>query len=369
MIHLDKFIFEEFIQEQLVDINAKIISESLNCKVLQDLARQLKDLKAERQKEIDDEYDKDVQRWGHAYRSTNYNKVFREIFGRDIQWDKITDSDITKYEAKFTEDGKPDLDKKAEKEIRKALQSKSDCIVLIRDKEDKEFLYVILTWGYMYRLNGKGSWRSHPGDRVTGESTRRGYKELPQYEKIDMCKGKTIYFINKTGKDTNKIHMDRSFSKSGMIMLDPDSLKRLAEKNQERYKEILRKNRANRLNNDDLLEEAKKIIKKSTDYAIMVAKDPVRHADMISLVSSLAAYIYDEREYHSPRSSRDKGYYSGVDGLLPVITKYTSLVKDLAKNGGYDFQQRELKVAQEKMKKSIEKAKEYIKEIESKMDE
>ena len=94
MINLYSKIQDAFINEIFYEIDSNIIVESLNCKVLKELAKQLKQL-------YDDEKDaRNNQKYGSSY---NQNKKFKNIFfseyyseysiGR-IQWDKITDDDI-----------------------------------------------------------------------------------------------------------------------------------------------------------------------------------------------------------------------------------------------------------------------------------
>ena len=309
----------------------------------------------------DEEYEK---KYGWKSRSTTYSKNFKEIFSyyyNSVEWSEIQDKDIKRVE--FPEEG----DKNIEKEIRSVLKGKQNCII-VKDSEDKNFLYVIFSQGDMYKLNGKGSW-NHAGQALRERSGRQ-WKDIPQKDKIDYCKGNICYFIETGVAKGNLIskQSERRKSREGMIYLDPESLKSIAKQNIERYKEILRKNRAAKVDDDELLIEAKSIIKKCADYAVMVAKDPIRHADLIELVSSLSAWIYDKRTYHSGSGRNSQGYYSGVNGLLPTMMSYIKLIKSLSK-GGYEFEQRELKAAQENMKKAVEEAKNTIKLIEDKLDE
>lgn len=364
MKNLNNIIKEVKIFNEFVEIDSNIICESLQCKLLQDLAKQLLDIKAQNQKDIDDEFKKDEERgWSSTWKRSNNSKVFKEIFGRvDIEWDKVTDGDISKIPAS------DEPDKNQDKQIRDVLKGKTKYLILVKDKEDKKFLYYIDNWTYLWQLIKRG-YNSLPGDRLHNYVGRQT-KDLTQAEKISYCRGKNIYFIDyaKYQKGAQDKQIDRRNARSGMILLDPDSLRRLAEDNVKRYKEIIRKNKANNLNNDKLLNEAKKIIQQAATYATIVAKDPIRHADLIRDVSKLSTWIYDRRRYVSGNSPKYPGYYTGVDGLLPAMMDYTKIVPDLAKNGGYDFQQKELNNAQEHMKKAIEECKKMIEEIEKKLD-
>ena len=363
MERLNSFLYNEFISEELENIDSKLIYESLKCQFLIDLAKALKDNKTAEREEKRKEDEEHKKKYGWESHSSVYSKNFKEIFGyyyNAVEWSEIEDKDITKYE--LPKEG----DKKVEKIIRDTLKGSPKCIV-VKDSEDKDFLYVIFTQGDMYKLNGRQY--SHAGEKLVTRQGRQ-WKDIPQKDKIDYCKGKNIYVIDvQVAKDNlRKKQNERYGNKQGIVYFDPDSLKRIAEENKKRYEEILRKRKANRVNDDELLKEAKTIIKKCADYAVMVAKDPIRHADLIQLVSTLSKWIYDKREYHSG-SGRNQGYYSGVNGLLPTMMKYIDCINSMAKNGGYSFEERDLKTAQENMKKAVEEAKKQIDLIESKIDE
>jgi len=362
MNNLINTIKQTILTEEFKAIDAEIVCESLNCKLLQDLARQLKDIKAKKQEEIEKKYKEEQERWGYAYKDSNYNRTFKDIFGGNegIRWDKISDSDIKHVPASDK------MDKKDEKELKDVIKSTSKKIVLVKDKEDKEFIYAIYTWGYVYCLTDNG--KISAGQTIMKHGYRKT-KDLTNKEKFELCKGNNLYFVDVSNKvEGNQLKIERNAAKSGMILLDPDSLKKLAEQNVERYKKIMRENRAKNLNNDELINKAKKIINQVASYAAMVAKDPVRHADLLSDVSSLSQWIYDKKRYNQPTRYNKQGYYSGVNGLLPILMEYADLVKDLSNGGGYSFQNDKLTSIQKTMKESIEKAEAILKKIEDKIN-
>jgi len=365
---LINIIKQTILTEEFKAIDAEIVCESLNCKLLQDLARQLKDIKAKKQEEIEKKYKEEQERWGHAYKDSNYNKTFKDIFGGNegIRWDKISDSDITSIPAS------DEFSPKVKKELMSVIKSSSKNIVLIKDKEDKEFLYVIYTWGYVYYLtdNNNGYGYSKGAGQHVKHYGGRHTKDLTNKEKLELCKGNNIYLVDVSNKvEGQKLRQERNNEKSGMVLLDPDSLKQLAKENVERYKRIMRENRAKNLNNDELINRCKKIINQVASYATMVAKDPVRHADLLSDISSLSQWIYDKKRYNQPTRYNKQGYYSGVNGLLPMLMEYADLVKDLSTNGGYSFQNDKLTSIQKAMKESVEKAESLLKKIEDKINE
>lgn len=372
MKNINEFIKGYFIQEELAEIDANLVCESFNCQLLKDLAKQLKDQKDNEKKKNDEEYERKLKEyekngWGKPYRETHtYSQNFKKIFGGyygNIEWYKVTDKDITKIPAS------EDINKKADKEVRDVLKGKREAIILIKDKEDKEFVYVIFTAGQMFRLNN-GGYKEHPGSQLGYRTGSRAYnwKDLPQKEKIELCQHKNLYFIDTSNLriEWHKKRDDRYRNQQGIIMYDPESLSRIAQDNIRRYKEIIRKNKAKRENNDELIDECKTIIEKVAELSNIVAKDPISNADLISDLSSLSTWIYDKQ--HTDYSKYEKKYVTyGVPGILPTLISYTKLIKDIGDNGGYEHQQEELKRAKVNLQKGVDKAKELIQKIEEKM--
>lgn len=348
MKNLYSKIQDTFINELFNDIDSSIITESLNCKVLREVAQQLKDIKTQEKDENRN------SRWGSSFVNT---RQFKNLFASDIYicWDKITDDDVETYD--FTSMSEKEI-KKIEKDVRQVLQSKKKSIIIIYSPELKKYQYAFLSWGSVYNLVKSSSGQA---GRKFGYTTGGGtWREYPLKDKMDLVKDKILYFIDieNKGIEYSKIKNEREEAKRGMILLDPDSLKRMAENNLRRYKEIVAKNKANRLNNTALLNEVETIIHKVTNLAAEIAKAPVDNADLISPVNNMCAYIYDTKRY-MPGSGRNRpGYYAGVDGLLPLIAKYTKLLKDIQSDGGYDYQRKEFEETQKLLKKSIEKIKE-----------
>ena len=366
MKSINSFIYDYIINEEFMEIDSQLVCESFQCDLLKELAKQLKDQRDNEKKQNDDEYAKRLKEyeengWGTPYRNSSvYSRVFKQIFGGyegRIEWHSITDKDISKIPAS------DEPDKNADKSIRDVLRGSKYNIILVKDKEDKKFLYVIFTSGSMYALTNV-SYSKHAGD-ILGSRHGRQWKDLTQKEKIEICQGKNLYFIDakQSHEDYNKKTNDRYQSQQGLIMFDPESLKQIAQRNIERYKEIIRKNAASKKNNDALLDECEKVIKRAGELAVEVAKNPVVNADLIGDVSTLCAWIYDEQTYEYSKYQKKYVTY-GVPGILRTMMKYTKLVNELAKNGGYEHQQNELKVAEANLQKGVNKAKEIIEKIE-----
>lgn len=329
---LTNFINDIIIEDEFNKIDSQIVCESLECKILKDLAKQLLNLRNTQKTNIEN----DRKKYQDAHGGTWYpgldkpnNQTFKNIFGSryrtQVKWSEITDKDVTVYEPE-------QYDKKLEKLIRSVIKQQNDAMIITQDPETNLFEYVIFSSdGMMFQLSGdtssNGSWYS--GGNYAGKSTqvrtRGGSRDITQAEKIELTKNKRIYYIDLTGKydDYRKLWNDRYNSKLGVIEFDPESLRVIATKNVERYKKIVAQMKAKRENADELLEKCQKVINKVADLAVKVAKDAVVNADMIEPVARMTAYIYDKREYHPADRYTKKGYYSGVNGLLPAILSYT----------------------------------------------
>lgn len=354
MKQLVELIKEQFVYEKLEQINNEIITESLNASILKDLAKQLLDQINNEKKEKENE----------KYR-TIYNKSFKQIFGEaSIPWNEIEDKDIETIDAQTWNEKK--LKNANEKLIRSIIKCDKHAIIISRDPETKVFEYVILNWGNMFYLYpGKGGyWSNKNAGASTGQGGGRHYRDLNQREKIDLLNNKTLYIIDVSkymGQMTKK-RSDRFQSKQGVINFDPESLRRIARDNIERYKKILSQRKATNQNNDKLLDEANEIIKKISNITIQVAKDPLSYADVISKVATLSKYVYDERRYVQGYTRRQQGYYTGVNGLIPLVAKYVEAIKDA--KSGYDWGSKNIDSTVKVIQDTITKCKDLIKEIE-----
>lgn len=350
MKQLYESIKEQFIYEKLEQINCEIITESLNAKIIKELAKQLLDQINKEKK------DKENERY-----SSIYNQNFKQIFGQScIPWDKVEDKDITTIEAQTWDDKK--LKNTNEKLIRSVIRGDKEAIIIGRDPETKEFGLVVMNWGRVFLLHGNG-WGRHAGSEV-GNGYGRHYKDLTQREKIDLFNNKTLYIIDTSQLkiDYHKTKEERYKNKQGVIDFDPNSLRRIADENRERYKKIMAQNKAANTKNDKLLDETNEIIKKISDITIQVAKDPLSYADVLTKVATLSKYVYDERRYNPGRTPRQQGYYSGVNGLIPLIAKYTEAIKD--SKAGYQWGSKNIDLTVSEIQNTITKCQQMIDEIE-----
>lgn len=350
MKQLYESIKERFIYEYITNINNEIITESIKATIIKEVAKQLLDQINTEKKEK--EHD--------SYRSI-YNKSFKDIFGQSrICWDKLEDKDIQKIEAQTWDEEK--LKKQNEKLIRSIIKGDKQGIIISQNPETEKYEFVALNWGRVYYLTTT-RYRTHAGSDV-GSGYGRHYKDLTQREKIDLFSNKILYFIdtNQLIDNNDKIRNDRYQAKQGMINLDPYSLSKIAKDNVDRYKKIISQNKANNTKNDKLLDEAHEIIKKISEITIQVAKDPLSYADILSKIDILSKYVYDVRTYHAPRTSRDKGYYSGYNGLIPMIAKYIEAINDSKK--GYSWGSKDIDSTVKNIQDTITKCTDLLHEIE-----
>ena len=367
MKNLNDRIQEQFLEETFNNIDNQIINEKLECDVLKNVAKQLigqnktqnaniKIAKKKYQEETGNTY------WPGLDKSNNF--VFKQIFdnpygGQLVEWSKVTNKDVTVYEPE-------DVDKKTEKLVKEIINAKKEGIIIIQDPESNKFQYVIFTYGNVIRLEGSTNGDSHyygrgatAGERVGYHGPRGQFKDLTKSEKLELIQNKRIYYIDATGKrnEWNKTREARYKSQKGMIPLDPELVKKIAQDNVERYRKIITQMRAKRENADELLEQCHSVIQKISDLAIEVAKDAIAQADMISPVAQLTNCIYDKKQWNEPNRYRRQGYYSGVDGLLPMIVKYTEARAKAAQGSYAEMYKKDMDSAKQSLKDTLNKIK------------
>lgn len=354
MVNLIEYIKEELVQNILESINNEIICEKLNAQILKDLAAQLLNLK-NKSKENGD--------W-------KINKNFKEIFGSEyngelLEWDKISDSDITTIDAKTWEDEK--LAKKNEKLIRNALKDKTKSLIITKNPEINEFDWVIYPlWHDMVALtdnSAKSYTKKHAGDKTISLYGNRK-KDIKNADKIELCRNKTLYIIDCEDKikSIKDLKQKRYLDQKGSINFDPESLKRIARDNVERYKKIIAKNGLNRQHNDKLIDRCKTIIDKVAEISVKVAKDPIRYADNLYDVDILSQYVYGEVKYQS--TGKYSGYYSGKNGILPTLIKYAKNLKEGKTSTIYpEMYKKDMEANKKALEKSCDEAEQLIQKL------
>ena len=367
-----KYISEALVLDSMKQIDSEIIYEKLNCKILLDVANQIKSIRnteiSNKQKEIEDDiaknpsaskrYDQNDMvktKDGKKYKVSTRNNTFKSIFGNsNIEFDKISDSDVKVYEAD---------DKNHDKIVRKAAKGEPSKIYILQDPKTEQYKYYFDCWGYIIYLYESGSgWNKNYTGNKELERKGRQWVEPKQYEKVEMCKGLRIYEIDCSSKSSSQLRSKRYNDKAGIVWFDENSLKQYAKDNLERYKKIISQNKANRLNDDTLLSDIEKVIKKTAELAVECAKDPILNADVTPILSKLCPLIYGVKTYHSPQNYKQMGYYTGENGLLPQLNKYIDYLGRL-KKGTDSYYQQYFDETKKNLQDSLKKAKDLLKSI------
>lgn len=332
MKNLIENINENIIESMLTSIDMNILVESLQSSILTDLAKQMK----QNAKDNSDSW--------YAKSSS-----FKNLFGKDsIKWSEVTDDKFTIV----TVDAPEKERKEIEKKVRKLIKGDITGMVIVRDPKSKEFVYLIDNWGGLKNIKTTS--------RITGN---RRNSDLNQKEKLSYLEGYDIYFLDLTGLDTWDIRKKRHDEKRGMIELDDWSLSEIAKENVKRYKEIIAKNKAQKLAQEDNTSElVNEIIQRSMDIAAKVNKDVIKYADLLYPVEKMLLLIYDKQTY-----DRKDHKLEGSDGLLKAYASYIHN-KVNANRGSYaDMYQKDTEEALVRIKETIKKLDNLMDEIEEKL--
>lgn len=333
------------VSEKLEHIDNVILSESLQSNVLKDVAKQLLD-----------QINANKNERGY-WRS---NKNFREIFGLiPCEWDKITDDDFEKIEV-------PEDPTKNDKIVRSVIRGSKSALILGYDEEKKVFKFL------MY--NNSGVIYLHAGGYafVAGDTARSGRRDITEREKVEMFRGLTLYVIkdfNKFREQKAQIQRDRRDSKTGVVNLDPVSMKEYARDNIRRYKEIIADRKFKELDNDALIDDVNLVLQKIVEIVSTAAKDPVTYADSLSDIGLLNQMAYDTMKY-----DYKAGRSYGEDGLLPLLSSYIDKYRWYGPgSSGYgniprkDSGLQQINAVKDRLEKRLNKVKQYIGKIEVKM--
>lgn len=323
-----KYINESVIESMLYTIDSNMVLESLQSSILIDVAKQMK-------QNVKDNSDS----W--------YTKSssFKELFGRDaIKWSEVTDDKFTVV----TVDAPEKERKEMEKKIRKIIKGEINAIIILRNPKSKEFTYLIDTWGGLKNIK--------TASRITN---RR--KDLSQKEKLSYLEGRDIYFLDLTGLSSWDIKRKRQEEKRGMIEFDKWSLDQIAQENIKRYKEIIAKNKAQKLaEQDNISELVNETIQRSMDIAAKVNKDIIKYADLIYPVEKMLLLIYDKQTYNQRE-------IKGSDGLLKVYASYIHDKLHASKGSYVDMYMKDVEAALDKIKKIVKQLNDLMNEIEEKL--
>lgn len=301
MKDLKEYIFENVydIDEMLIQtINDEMFSEALQSNLLRELAQSL----------LNTPKDK----W------YNQNSSFKRTFGNSgVKWNEVKDSDFESYSS--TESNK------AKSAVRKILQDKTWGMAFIFDGDSDDLKYFITTYGRVY---DKG------GNEMTNGYSRRSTRDLTQGEKCSLCDGNTVKILDFTNFSTRNLETERRKAKAGIIYShDENYLKNYADAQVRRYKDIIAKQRAEKLaEEDETIYEINTIVNKVMKISITISDDMVKYADQVSNLERLILKLYSEKRWVDRTRWRKESGYEGQDGLLKLMSRYIRLKKDLSES-------------------------------------
>jgi hypothetical protein len=340
-----EIICESYVNIELDNINNKLICESLQSSILQDLVKQIT-TKRNTQKANDSWY---------------ISPVFKDLFRyTNVTWDKITDEDFIISKRLNNDETDKKLIKERnniEKLVKKLINNDLNALVLLQSPSSNEFTYFINNYGSMYYIEN--------AHILTKRSTSysRSNAEITKTEKMGIVRDSNIYLIDLNTFSSNKIQIKRREDRDGMIYLDEQSLRDLARKNVERYKEIIARNKASRLaKQDNMAELVGEIVNRVMELSQKINADISKYADLVYPITSIIHDIYSTRQYH-------KGTVTGHDGLLPVFSGYMKSKSSALSNSNNmtDYYQRDSENYLIKLKDIINNLEDKLDDLEDKL--
>ena len=317
----------EYINESL-----QIINESFECDVLKRADASIKKL----QKEQNDYYKQ-------MYGDTTYVRKLQSI--KDVfSW--IPGVELSKVTNDMVSEASPS-DKETMKRIRKIIKGDLDevCLGFINDNircitSSRDIIY---TWPVKVGvINSNVSYGSPQ------------YMKLAPFEDCD-----TVYFIEVTEEMRNEYYnkrKNRSDNKQGMIyQRDASFYEKLAKENRDRYRRIIQQNRAKQLEHDELIAQYKDIVEKTVKLSADVATNPEKYNSNFYQFTTLMENMYGKKVYNYKAHS-----VMGQDGVFVLFTEYVDLKRDVMKDGGYEYQSRDLKTVGDKLKEKLNNVQAYI---------
>ena len=313
---------------ELYDLN--IVSESLKDPKLIELAKYLKKFASK----------------------SYYNYSFGGLFSQfGVEWDKITESDWETI---------TDIDK-AKKTVRRVISNRSNSISsIVLVEYDGEIKYLITSYVVFDLKNTKRLYDFDKNEYYDKTSPER-LSGLKQSYIVDLIKDNAVTYL----LDSSKMYAAqdkqsaRRIAKYGIVLQgDEKYYKEVAERNIKRYKQIIAQRKAERAAQDDTLsKEVQEVLNKILELNMKIIKEPVKYADCLYSIATLAYYSY---------GSINKA--KSGNSLLYMYSEYVDAnVKNASGKNNYDW----IVDAQEKttkqLREKIKEMKEEIAKIEAKM--
>jgi len=297
----------EYLQDSL--LNNEMINEAFNASVFHEIQKQFADYN----KKENEEHAKN--QWHSAD-----HKKFKDIFnGWNIAWDKIKDSDVQEC----SKDNKKDV--QLAKRIVAHRSNHINGMIILYNDDDKAYDGAIISLsGDAYYMSFRSRW----GCRSSNVSPSGTESSLT----------KKFYVIDLTNFETWNLRNDRYQQKQGSYEPgDEYYYKQVAEKNRDRYKQLVAKYRAERDADDGIAEKVDEYTKKVLDFASKISKEPLRYASLEYRIGDLMDLLRDERKWNAGGRGY-KSYYSGTNGLLYLYSQYLESKLHMSQGNSYQHQ-------------------------------
>jgi hypothetical protein len=314
--------------ELLDEINFELITEAFGCKILKELVDQ-------QTKMLDKWKDEEANRDRSCFtQPRDIRSIFRSNY---FLWDKITDDQVQTFKGK---------DPEGVKLFKRICSNRSNSvsgIIIIESTPESQSKYkysaiIIKEYSYInyYVL-----------------SSDAASQELKPSEVNDLIKDTMTYHIIviEDLESRNKMRNQRSNSRNGVIEPGNEAqLRRLAEKNVERYKKLAAKMKVEKENNDQLPKKVEEIVSKVMQLSIEFAMNPVKYSSFEYEIEKLLTLVGDKQT-----SSYNRGKYNhyGINGLMYYFTSYMKSKLSIAKGDSYDFEQSDYRNAKKKLEELI----------------
>lgn len=335
MISLREYIHENNQENEYLDILCETISEdiiedsyineSFKIDILNKLSAQIKEFEGEHRQR-----DKEtVQRYkdqGYSGRPTPTEKTFKSLFGpivqtdkfgptgkklRGCRWSELTDSDVTYYENGF--------EGTLHKRIKQMWNGKIRGLILGCDPDTHKIMFAVRGYRstdkygkllkptvFMFRVNvNKSTGGVHKSlNAIEVDAYKYSSRKYKADEFIELINDLEVYFIeipDSAVTDYYTLTNDRTKSQKGVVNYDDESLKKLAQEQRARYKQLAKELRAKRIENDPeyLFNEITKINDTVIDLYRRVIRKP-EYSELYYVVGDLMNYVSDAfREYAS----------------------------------------------------------------------
>lgn len=263
----------------------------------------------------------------------------------NAQYDKITNDMVQSYKGG---------DANAIKQIRK----------IFKEDSPENVIAIGFLNGNIYCFaNALGTVYVYPANITTSRTYTLNYNDK-QYQKLEPFKqADELYIItidSALRQDANNIRNKRFLDKQGMIFQgDAHFYNELAKANRERYKKIIAQNKALFTDDSDLLEKYENVMQRVVRLSTTIAAQPDKITNSFYSYTTLMHQVYETRHYDR------NGKHTGTDGLLTTFLSYTDTKRDVLKDGGYEFQQRELVMYRNNLKKILDDVEKRIDALEN----